>query len=1394
MRIERFSQIMVKFSQTCTDGPEQVSHTLKYVYICLRNHISAMRISDIKILLILLSVLSAVQVPVNAQNLYFDRIDIKNGLSQNTVSEIIQDSRGFMWFGTKDGLNRYDGTHFKVFRHVPGSGAGLGNNNIRTLIEDDSNRIWIGTNSGLYVYDMEYDRFSEIPVFDVGGGRSYSPVLALEKDLKGRIWISVEACGIYCHDPATGLTECRYGTRNPVSTMAVDVRTGTVWFSWAAAGLYYTDDDFNTVRPFLLDNGKKVFPEDVITFIEADDYDCLYLGFEKNGVMELDRNTGAIRSIRLSDEPLFVRQILRYSPEELWVGTETGLYIYNTRTGTHQHLVHSPYDRYSLSDNAIHSICKDRDGGIWLGTFFGGIDYLPERIPDFRKYYSTGTPGSLGGMRVGEICSDGKGELWVGTEDAGLYRFSPKTGSFEFFGPSAEFSNIQSLLLDGDDLWVSTFSNGIRVIDTATGKVRKYEFVKTPGPRLFSNNVFALEQGCDGRIWIGTMHGLQYYNRETDDFGFVPQINGGMMVNDIFSDSDGNLWVGTLSNGLFMQDASDRRWTQFLHIPSDTSSIPINNVLSIFEDNTGQLWITTDGGGFSRYDAKSRTFKTFTTADGMPSDVVYRIVEDDSGKFWISTSNGLVRFNPLRGKVLRVYTSGDGLLCNQFNYGSGYKSEDGRIFFGSIEGLISFNPESLMRDNADKNPPVFFTGFSIQDEDVAVGGKDSPLQKDISFTESIELNYARNGFSIEMAVLEYRADPQIWFMLEGVDSRWRSYKGNSVNYSNLAPGHYTFLAKSRYTGSTVKTLDIRILPPWYGSTTAISAYLILLTLSLIAGVNIYHRRAVLKRKKYIMAYERKKEKEVYDSKIAFFTSITHEIRTPLTLIKGPLDNILAKDRLDPRIARDLNIMSRNTDRLLVLVNQLLDFQKIEKQNLSLDLTKQNVASILEEVYSRFSTSISQQHKDCSIDIRDRDLYALVDAEAFTKIISNMLSNAMKYSDSRIRISLCRSGESFCLSVSNDGELISPDKREAIFAPFFRGTSVSDKTGTGIGLYLARSLAELQHGTLTMGPDTGENEFVLKMPLCPDSEKDDVEEDRTGQVEEALQELSAEKDDVAGSRGEIILVVEDDMEMCDFIRDQVSEKWSVLVAHNGKEALKVLEKNYVTLIVSDIMMPEMDGMELCRRVKTDPRYSHISFILLTAKTSLESKITGMNSGADMYIEKPYSKSYLMAVITNQIKSRQALREAFLNNPLATMDTEGLNSSDTEFIRTLQEVIQENLSNSELKIDDIVRQMHTSRANLYRKISGVLNMSPMDYLRVERLKQAARMLAENKYQISEVCYMVGFNSPTYFTKCFQKQFGVLPKDFIKTLSEGQENPEESGDGSEGGEEKTENTDKQ
>lgn len=1306
----------------------------------------------------------------SAQKPCFEHLNISDGLSQSTVNAIIQDSRGFLWFGTKDGLNRYDGEHFKIFRHIPGREDGLGNNQIRSLAEDRNGDIWIGTNSGLFIYSTATGTISAKRVEDSEGNDVQNTILSLKCSADGTMYAAVERVGVFSQKPDSTDLELVLPTTSPLRCIEIDNSTGTIWFSWSGNGLYFTCDGFKTYKPYLVDGGDRIFPADIISSILVSAFNRIYLGLEGNGLLELNKATGKITRIPLARKPPFVRNILQYSPEELWVGTESGIYIYNIVSGSVQNLTSSPFDRWSLSDNAIHSICKDRDGGIWIGTFFGGVDYLPQRIPDFNKFYYSDEPGGLKGRRIRRICPDGEGCLWIATEDEGLFHFDPQSGKFRHLPQSDDFTNVQTLMRDGDDLWIGTFSKGLKVINTKTNATRSYEFVKEPGPRLFSNNIFALVPSSCGRIYVGTMHGLQFYDRQIDGFGYVPQINGGKMVNDILEDSRGNLWVGTLSNGLYVQWGKDGQWRQFLHDDSCEGSVPGNNIISIFEDSKGGVWVATYGDGFCKWNPDEGTFTTWNSLSGMPSDVVYQILEDATGDFWISTNKGLVLFDPSSCTVKRTYTTDDGLLCDQFNYNSSCNDGEGNLYFGSIEGMISFNPMNLHgKKPYDRTPEIYVTGFSLPGE--GPGGR-FPLKQDIICTDHITLKYDQNTFSLQLASLSYAQDNTIIYRMEGLEQSWRQYNGGEVTYSKLPAGDYVFRARLKgYDGPDAdRTLGIRVRPPWWRSTLANLIYIIFFFSLVMAGSFLFHRQSVLKRKKYIKAYEMAKEREVYDTKITFFTNITHEIRTPLTLIKGPLDNILSKDGLEPKVRRDLDIMKRNTDRLLVLVNQLLDFQKIEKENLQLELSEEDVPRILEDVAGRFEGTAAWQNKRWRVSIKDRDIRAMANREAFTKILSNLLTNAVKYSDSEIEIILEKDGGNLRLIVRNDGPVVPQDKKKEIFAPFYRHTNSNEKTGTGIGLYLAKSLAELQKGTLEMSADTDRNEFILTMPLCGAPEERSV---KTEGVSEEESRKEAERNEEAareeGSRDEtLVLVVEDDIEMCGFICNSLEEKWKVLSAHNGKEALEVLDGNNVSIIVSDIMMPQMDGIELCQTVRSDIRYTHIPVVLLTAKTTLESKIEGMNVGADAYVEKPFSLPYLISVIANQIKIRQQLREAFLKNPLASMNSVNLSTGDTSFMTRLQDVVNENLSNPKFRMDDIAEMMNMSRANFYRKIKGVLDMSPNDYLRLERLKKAARLLAENDLQVSEVCYMVGFSSPSYFAKCFHSQFGMHPKNFVSSLS--------------------------
>ena len=1305
-----------------------------------------------------------------AQSIHFDRLGINDGLSQNTVTAILQDNRGFMWFGTKDGLNRYDGKTFKIFKHNPGQKSGLGNSLIKCLMEDRDHRLWVGTDSGLYRYDPETERFTDMPLYDPEGKLITKPIAGLECDPKGTVWISVEANGVFRYDSRTGTIENCYRERRTLRTLCSD-RNGVIWFSGYGGGLFYTEDGFREVKPFLDAEGGQIYPKDIISFICFSDYNKLYLGLEAHGVVEVNLVTSQVTPLRLTDDPetpLFVRYILQYAPDELWIGTESGIIVYNTRTRHYQQLRSSLYDPYSLSDNAVYSLCKDREGGLWVGSFFGGINYLPRRNPDFDKYYQTDAPRSLQGRRVREICPDNRGGLWVGTEDAGLYRFDPVARTFDFFAPSREFSNVHGLLMDGDDLWVSTFSKGIRVIDTRTGRIRAYGDDGKPG-RIFSNYVFALCKTESGRIYVGTMHGLQYYDPQTDRFPLVPEINGGKMVNDIREDSNGQLWVATFSNGLYRYDARNNRWSHFLHDPDDETSLPCDNITSVFEDGNGQIWLTTEGSGFSRFDPERETFIRYNSCDGMPSDVAFQIVEDEQGLFWITTNRGLVLFDPRTESVRQVYTVADRLLSNQFNYKSSYRSEQGIIYFGCIEGLISFDPKQLVERRTDYEPPVYITDFSLLDEPVVVGEPGSPLRKSIICSDSLSLKYDQNSFSLQLAALGYR-EPQsnrLLYKLEGVDDHWRQYTSESstITYSKLPPGHYLFRVRlaDRPEGP-VHRLFIEVSPPFYLSTAAYVVYA-LLGAGFLILVFVYHNRRNRRRQEqHIQAFEREKERELYNAKISFFTNIAHEIRTPLTLIKGPLENILARKTVSRDLVEDLNIMDRNTNRLLDLTNQLLDFRKIEKERPSLNLTRQNVADVVSETFYRFSSSAKQQHKRFELEIAEKEIWAEIDREAFTKILSNLFNNALKYSDTAIRVELRREESELRLTVCNDGGLVPAEMREAIFAPFFRHTRKSEAPGTGIGLALSRSLAELHHGTLTMSSSSELNEFVLTVPLS----LSEVSAEPSSPPSESP-EVAAEPVPEPACEAYSILVVEDNPEMQAFIRRQLSESYSVVTAENGVEALEVLEKSYINLIVSDIMMPKMDGIELCERVKNDLRYSHIPLVLLTAKTTLQSKISGMDAGADAYVEKPFSSDYLLSVIANLIKNRQKLCEAFTKNPLVLANTMATSSADTDFIVRLQEIIHANFNNPEFKMNDIAEMMHMSRASFYRKIKGVLDMTPNDYLRLERLKTAAQLLKDKRYHINEVCYMVGFSSTSYFSKCFQKQFGVLPKNFVSDSGE-------------------------
>lgn len=1305
------------------------------------------------------------------EHYYFKNLSIRNGLSQNTVNAILQDRKGFMWLGTKDGLNRYDGLSFRKFKHDAANPRSIGNSFITSLYEDFNGNIWVGTDAGVYIYYPEKEAFEEFDCQSLEKTRIERSVSMIAGDKQGRVWIAVEAQGMFCYDTRQKLL------RNyPLSEISSNIKCftfdsgGTLWLGFYGDGLYYSKDNLATVHPYgSPEDGKREFEGGVITKIVQGNYNCLYIGSVKEGVSELNLTSGQVRNLLAIDESgesIFCRDLLPYSDNELWIGTESGIYIYNLRTAQFIHLRASLYDSYSLSDNAIYALYKDREEGLWIGSYFGGVDYYPRQYTYFAKYYPKNIANSLHGKRVREFCRADDGTLWIGTEDGGLNHFNPKTKEFHFFEPSAGFTNIHGLCMDGSHLWVGTFSKGLRVIDTRTGVVlRTYTEGHTPHS-LNDNSIFSICRTSAGEIYLGTLFGLLRYNRTQDNFDRIPELNG-KFVYDIKEDSYGNLWLATYANGAYCYDVSARRWKNYVFDAEDEKSLPYDKVLSVFEDSYRQIWLTTQGGGFCLFHPDTETFTRYGLKDGLPNDVVYQIVEDDDRFLWLTTNNGLVRFDP-KTMEMKVFSTANGLPTNQFNYRSGFKDEAGNIYLGSINGFVAFDPRTFAENR--QVPAVAITDFLLFNKEVSVGETDSPLKSSITFSDKVVLTADQNSFSFRIAALSYQAPRmnKLMYKLEGFDEGWLTI-GESplVTYSNLGYGDYVFKVKASNSDGVWNeqetSLHLSILPPFYLSGWAYCFYVLFFMGCLVCVIFYFKRRNYRKQHRQMEMLEQEKEREVYHAKIDFFTNVAHEIRTPLTLIKGPLENIILKKEVDSETKEDLYIMKQNTERLLNLTNQLLDFRKTETRGFRLNFTECDVVAVLRETYLRFTSLAKQKGLDFILELPQECFMADINQEALTKIISNLLNNGVKYASTYLRISLETDEKVFHIRTFNDGEMIPDTMKEEIFKPFVRLDKEDEvTTGTGIGLALSRSLAELHQGSLMMEKGEEVNCFCLTLPVNQDSTITLLAEN-VSQVEENSCGWEQEETDTKEKKP-MILVVEDNPDMLAFIRKQLTTEYSVLTAMNGIEALAVLDNHYVNLVVSDVMMPQMDGFELCKTIKSDLSYSHIPVVLLTAKTNIQSKIEGLELGADAYIEKPFSVEYLLANISSLIHNREKLRQTFAKSPFVAANTMALTKADEEFIWKLNDIIQANLHNPEFSMEDMADALKMSRSSFYRKIKGVLDLSPNEYLRLERLKQAAQLLKEGKSRVNEICYTVGFNSPSYFSKCFLKQFGVLPKDFI------------------------------
>ena len=1319
------------------------------------------------LILLLLLPMMGQAIEISNAELYFTKVGGRNYISQSNVKAIVQDSYGFMWFGTRNGLNRYDGHTFREFV-VDDEVLQCGNHNISALYEDDSCNLWVGTDKGVYMYNPQYESFSFIATPALDGTVMNDWVSSIDGDNDGNIWIIIPNQGVFKYSVAEKTITSYYipekimGSSGSPQCLCI-CRNGDVWVGSNGHGLYKYDKSRDCFDQLMTDRqGNSLAGENIYALCEYGS--GFAIGIHEGKLLKFDLESNVLSDF---DTPQIHYKIIRsvacYDGESLYVGTQDGLFIVNEQKGYMWRASEDAMNPYSLSDNNVYSLCQDRDGGLWVGTMFGGVDYLPMQDYAFRKYFPTNRQHSLTSRRLREMCEDKFGRIWIASEDDGVNIYDPTTRMFsKAQGRMCDKHINLALFADDDAVYCGMFKQGMEVFSLSDHSVRTLS-----GQALNlqdEQSVCAIFRDSKGGYWLGNSWGVYYAAYEGARFVRMSEFGYGFIY-DIVEDTRQRVWIATMGSGVWCYDLVEKRISKFVTRAGDDTALSSNSVSSITVDSRGDVWFATDRGGICRYNSERDDFTTFSKKDGLPDDVSYKILEDSLHNLWFGTNKGLVRFNPTT-RTIRVFTKEDGLLSNQYNYKSALKASDGTFYFGSIDGLIAFNPHEI--ELGVNEPPLYITGIQVHNRPLVVQDENAGLDKSVQFCDNVQLDYTQSNVIIEFVALDYVSPVahMYRYKMNGVDNDWVVTTSTQAAYSQLSPGRYTFVVQcSNNKGEWLDneaSISVVVTPPWWKSIYAYTVYLLLILLIIYIVVSWYQERNRQKTQRAYNLLEIKKEKELYSSKVAFFTSIAHEIKTPLSLIKAPLESVLEMEIEDVHVKKQLQVMEMNTNRLLSLINQLLDFRKIEGNRLNLNYTMQDVRKLIDTTVTRFEPSVMQAGKSIEVVTDMTELVIPIDKEEVTKVLSNLLNNGLKYAAHTIKVKLTTEDDMALISVYTDGDIVPADRRKRIFEPFYQIDDAN--SGVGLGLSLSRSIVELHKGCLSLDvSDDGKfNVFTCALP-CTQTDVI-VWKTTDGDMPLSGVEVLEKNANLFDMSGCSVLVVDDNPELLAFLVDRLKDKFIVYQAHDGEEALEVLSKEVIHVVVSDVMMPRMDGFELCRRIKSIPEYNHIPVLLLSAQTDMKSKLYGLEQGADAYIEKPFSFAYLVARVNNLLANRQIERESLMRRPIVRKMGARHSKADEEMMQRIVQEVLKNMHDESFNVEKLAANLNMSRTVLHRKIKFLFDLPPVEYIRIVRLQRAAELLIEGNVSIAEAGAMVGISTPSYFSRLFQKQFGVTPKVFV------------------------------
>ncbi len=1351
--------------------------------------------------------------PATAQeDINFTTLTTKDGLSSNNINAIIKDRYGFMWFATDDGLDRFDGANFKVYRNNPTVSTSLQANEILSLHEDKDGNLWVGTSTGsLSLYNRKKDAFINFPSKPFENAIRNNVIMSLCSDFQGKLWIG-HYDGISIMDKKTQrISDFTPGNGSRFTkscNVLFEDSKHRMWIG-TSEGLFLYIRETNSLTQFLYSaNDPASLSNNLVLAITEDKDGNIWIGTYDGLNMLAQNGQEFIRFKHAEGNQQTLNSNLIYSiaideSNKLWIGTSKGLNILDTKTKNITGYNFDPRNTNGLSSNSIRDVYVAKEGICWIGTYLGGISKYDKNLTLFNLVQSN--PFDKQGLNapiVTSFAESKNGNVFVGTDDGGLSLFDPETKLFQQINiksrrPESKGLSILTLTMSGNDqLLIGTFGDGYFIYDQSSGKYEQL-LRGTKTTDINSNQIYCIKEDRKGNRWIGTNgNGIVVLSNDNKVlFKLTPNptlsndinlpING--FIRDIVEAKNGDMWIATHGGGIAVYNSSSRKFTIYTTV---NSKLPNDKVLTLLEDRQGNIWAGTFGGGLGLFNRKTGQFISYSEKDGLNNNNIYKIIEDSNGLLWISTNKGLSSLDTDTKKI-NNYSYHNGIQHNTFILGSGLRLRNGDLFFGGHEGFNYFNPSNLKKNKTA--PPVIITDLKISNRSV-VPSEDGPIQENIITANEINLDYKQN-FALNFVGLNYTAPEQnqYEYKLEGFDKDWINIgNASTVSYTNISPGTYVFRVRASNNNGVWNTqgtsIKIYVHPPFWRTIYAYILYMFIIVGALIyfrhRGIEKIRRKYILEQERFHAEHERKEAERLHELdqlKLKFLTNLSHEFRTPISLILGPVDNLMAQEK-NNAFQVQLNMIKRNGKRLLNLVNQLLDFRKMEEQELKLQPKGGDLISFVREVFDSFLDLSERKKINFSLTCNIEKFNTRFDHDKIERILFNLLSNAFKFTHEGGSINFeiekkdsISPGQITWISmrIHDSGIGIPHDKQDVIFERFFQNTTAASilNQGSGIGLSIAREFVKMHGGTIEVESEVGkgstftvqlpftELQTINEQPVQPPNVESEIADPVVAE-EEITKGLETNKKSIIPS----ILLIEDNDDFRFYLKENLRLQYKVFEATNGLEGWQKALSVHPCLIVSDISMPHMDGIELCKKIKADKRTSHIPVILLTALTEEKNQIKGLKTGASDYITKPFNFEVLNAKIKNLLALNDSLKNTYTKRIEVLTPKVEVESSTDKLIQKIVFYIEDNLTDTQLSVETLSKHVGMSRSTLYSKLLELTGQTPVEFIRSVKLDKAAQLLEKSELTIAEVAYSVGFSTPNYFAKSFKAKFNMLPSEYM------------------------------